>query len=237
MIQVAQNGARAPGSHPALPLTLDELVMDAVACAAAGAFSVHLHPRRPADRRQSLHATVCDPVVTAIRKAAPGVQISLSTAVGISLDGAADRVEAVSSWRSPPDVVSVNLCEPASIELGSALLAGGIGIEAGIFDLTDADALLAAPWARAVTRVLVETIHERDDEQAVALAHAIDARVAPLGRPCLWHGIGHATWAVVDAGIAAGRDVRVGLEDSLVGRDGDSAPTNPEQVAEALRRR
>jgi uncharacterized protein (DUF849 family) len=41
---------------------------------------------------------------------------------------------------------------------------------------------------------------------------------------------------VVDAGIAAGKDVRVGLEDSLVGRDGGLAPGNAAQVAETIMR-
>jgi uncharacterized protein (DUF849 family) len=36
----------------------------------------------------------------------------------------------------------------------------------------------------------------------------------------------------VDAAIAAGRDVRVGLEDTLFDRDGTPAPSNPEQVAQ-----
>lgn len=92
-----------------MPVTLDELVADATACLAAGAASVHLHPRRPADGLESLAAQVCDPVVAAIRSAAPGLEISLSTSQLIALDGAAGRVEAVRRWRAPPDVVSLNL--------------------------------------------------------------------------------------------------------------------------------
>ena len=101
-----------------------------------------------------------------------------------------------------------------------------------MFTLEGADALLAAPWAERVRRVLVEAIYEHDDRAAVDLARAIDARVAPLGRPRLWHGDARASWAVVDAGLAAGVDVRVGLEDTIVGRDGGVAPSNAEQVAE-----
>jgi len=230
VIQAAQNGDRPRGAHPALPVTLDELLADALACRAAGARSVHLHPRRPDDGLQSLAAHVCDPVVAAIASAAPGLEISLSTAESIALDEAADRIEAVRAWRTPPHVVSLNLAEEGSIELGRALLERGIGIEAGVFGLGDAEALLGAPWADRVTRVLVETIFEHDDGAAVELAAAIDARVAPLGRPRLWHGDDRATWAVVDAGLAAGHDVRVGLEDSIVDRDGTPAPGNAAQV-------
>jgi uncharacterized protein (DUF849 family) len=84
--------------------------------------------------------------------------------------------------------------------------------------------------------VLVEVIFEHDDRAAVALARAIDERVAALDRPRLWHGDARANWAVVDAGLAAGHDVRVGLEDTLIGRDGGPAAANPAQVAETVAR-
>jgi uncharacterized protein (DUF849 family) len=236
MIQCALNGDYGRADHPDVPVTLEELVADAVACQAAGAASVHLHPRRPDDGTPTLAAPVHDAVVAAIRRAAPALEISCSTHAGLDLGGAHDRIAAIRAWRSPPDAVSVNLVEEGAIELGSALLERGVGIEAGVFTLADADALLAAPWAERVHRVLVETIYEHDDTAAVELARAIDARVGSLGRPRLWHGDGRANWAVVDAGLAAGVDIRVGLEDAIVGRDGGPAPGNAAQVAELAAR-
>ena len=231
MVQCALNGGHTRADHPDVPVTLEQIVADAAACRAAGAPSVHLHPRRPSDGAESLAADVHDAVVRALRAAQPGLEISCSTHTGIDRGGAPDRCAAVRAWTAPPDLVSLNLSEDGSIELGSVLLERGIGIEAGVFTLADADRLLAAPWAPAVERVLVETVLARDDPAAVALARALDARVATLGRPRLWHGETRATWAVVDAGLAAGVDVRVGLEDSLVGRDGGRAPGNAAQVA------
>ena len=70
-------------------------------------------------------------------------------------------------------------------------------------------------------------IFEHDDARAVSLARAIDERVARRGRPRLWHGDARANWAVVDAGIAAGRNVRVGLEDTLFDRDGYPRAVKP----------
>jgi uncharacterized protein (DUF849 family) len=236
VIQCALNGDYTRADHPEVPVTLEELVADAVACQSAGARSVHLHPRRPADGVPTLAAHLHDAVVSAIRRAAPDLEVSCSTHEGLDLGGAKERVAAIRAWSSPPDVVSVNLVEEGSIELGGALLDRGVGIEAGVFTLADADALLAAPWAERVHRVLVETIEERDDEAAVELARAIDARVAVLGRPRLWHGEARASWAVVDAGLAAGKDVRVGLEDTIVSRDGGPAPGNAAQVAEMAAR-
>jgi uncharacterized protein (DUF849 family) len=236
MIQCALNGDYDRADHPEVPVTLDELVADAVACHAAGAHSVHLHPRSPADRTETLAADVHDSVVAAIRNAAPDLEISCSTQKDIDLGGAADRATAVAAWTSPPDVVSLNLAEDGAVDLGGVLIECGIGIEAGVFTLADTDTLVAAPWAAAVRRVLVEVIFEHDDAAAVELARAIDLRVGPLGRPRLWHGDGRANWAVVDAGLAAGVDVRVGLEDTLVGRDGRAAPGNAGQVVDAIAR-
>ena len=236
MVQCAINGSYGRDDHPAVPVSAEEIVADVLACRAAGAGSVHLHPRRPADGIESLGAATHDAVVAAVRAAAPGLEISCSTQEDIDLAGAPDRIHAVRSWSAPPDVVSVNLAEDGAIELGTALLEREIGIEAGVFTHAGVDRLLAAPWAARVHRVLVEVIYEHDDRAAVELARALDERVAGLGRPRLWHGDGRANWAVVDAGIEAGVDVRVGLEDTLVARDGGRAPGNAAQVAETLRR-
>lgn len=236
MVQCALNGGYTRDDHPEVPVTLDQLVADAVACRAAGAASVHLHPRRAADGRESLAAEDHDPVVAAIRGAAPDLEVSCSTHEDIDLGTAADRIAALRAWTSPPDVVSLNLAEDGAVELGAVLLEQGVGIEAGLFTLDGADALLAAPWASMVHRVLVEVIFEHDDRAAVELAQTIDERVAGLGRPRLWHGDDLANWAVVDAGIAADVDVRVGLEDTLTARDGQPAPANAAQVADAVAR-
>jgi uncharacterized protein (DUF849 family) len=233
MVQCALNGSYTHDDHPGVPVTLEEIVEDAVACRRAGAASIHVHPRRPDDGAETLAAPVHDAVVAAIREAAAELEISCSTQEDIDLGGAADRIEAVRAWTSPPDAVSLNLVEAGSIELGTVLVERDIGIEAGIFTLDDADTLLAAPWAGQIRRVLVEVIYEHDDRAAVELARAIDERVAILDKPRLWHGDARANWAVVDAGLAAGRDVRVGLEDTIVGRDGGPAPNTAEQVAAA----
>ncbi|WCB93072.1 3-keto-5-aminohexanoate cleavage enzyme [Baekduia alba] len=230
------NGSWTRDHHPEVPVSLEQVVADAVACHAAGAASVHFHPRRADDGRETLAAATHDAVVAAVRAAAPDLEISCSTQEDIDLGGAADRAAAIRAWTSPPDVVSLNLEQDDALTLGAALLERGVGIEAGIFTLKDAERLLGAPWAGDVRRVLVEVIYAHEPDDAVALARAIDARTAELGRPRLWHGDGRASWAVVDAGIAAGRDVRVGLEDAIVARDGGRAPGNAAQVRDTVAR-
>jgi uncharacterized protein (DUF849 family) len=234
LIQCALNGHRSPTEHPAIPVTPAQLAASAAECWAAGARSVHLHPRRAEDGRESLAAGSHDAAVAAVRATLPQVEVSCSTQEDIDLGGATTRIEAIEAWTQPPDLVSLNLVQADAVELGAALLGRGIGIEAGVFSLEDADALLAAPWAERVRRVLIEILDEEEDgEAAVDLAREIDARVAPLGLPRLWHGHARATWAVVAAGRARGRDVRVGLEDTLVDRDGRPTASNAQQVLAA----
>ena len=86
MIQCALNGDYTRADHPAVPVTLDELVADSAACWAAGAASVHLRPNR-SDQVGALAAPVHDAVVSAVRAATPGLEISCSTADGIDLGG------------------------------------------------------------------------------------------------------------------------------------------------------
>ena len=117
MIQCALNGDYTAADHPAVPVTLEQLVADSAACHAAGAASVHLHPHRP-EGGDSMAAAVLDPVVAAVRAAVPGLEISCSTHARIDLGGAADHRAAVRGWTCPPDAVSLNLEEPGSIELG-----------------------------------------------------------------------------------------------------------------------
>jgi uncharacterized protein (DUF849 family) len=76
-------------------------------------------------------------------------------------------------------------------------------------------------------RALIEVGLE-DPDAAVAEAAAMEAAFEEAGFdvPRLHHGSGRATWAVIDTALAMGRDVRIGLEDVLVGPDGTPVDGN-----------
>jgi uncharacterized protein (DUF849 family) len=225
-VKACLNGGRTREEHREVPLTPAELAADASAARRAGAFAVHIHPR---DARgvQTLDGAACDAAVAAIRAAAPGLPIGLSTAEAINRDPFA-RAAAIKSWRTPPDFVSVNLGELGWAGSIRAALHAGIGVEAGLASPADADALADSAFAHRLVRVLIEV------DAGVDQAHAIAAR-APEGVPQLWHGSEDRTWNVVAAGAAAGHDVRVGLEDVLVLPDGRRAANNAELVASAVK--
>jgi uncharacterized protein (DUF849 family) len=54
--------------------------------------------------------------------------------------------------------------------------------------------------------------------------------------PRLHHGVGPATWAVLDAAVPRGHDIRIGLEDVTTLPDGRRAVDNAALVVEAVLR-
>jgi uncharacterized protein (DUF849 family) len=237
MIQVCSNGDRLRGSHPAVPVTPDELARDAVACVRAGAEVFHIHPRDP-EGFETLEPEPTAAALQAVRAAVPGVPVGGTTMIGIAGDDPERRLALVRGWTVKPDFVSLNIEEPGLEPLARLLIDSQVGIEAGVFDVADVEALAASSFRDELVRVLVEV---DDVEPAAAVDHcwAIDAALdaAGIGAPRLHHGDNLATWAVIDAALELGRDVRIGLEDTLQMADGSEAPSNAALVAAVARSR
>lgn len=219
------NGARTRGEHPGVPQTPAELAADATAARQAGAFAVHVHPRDDAGA-QTLSSRACDAAVAAIRAAVPGMPVGLSTSEAIDPDPFA-RAAAVRAWRQPPDFVSVNISELGWAGIARAALHSGIAVEAGLSEPEEAQELAGSSFSHQMLRWLVEVDGGADDARAVAAA-------IPDGAAQLWHGSGHRTWEVLAAAAGGGRDVRVGLEDTLWMPDGRVAAGNAELVTAAV---
>lgn len=229
-MNAALNGTRAAGEHPHVPLTLDDLAADAVACVAAGAAAIHLHPRR-ADGRETLDAAVVDGVAAAVRERC-GVPVGVSTGAWIEPDPER-RARLVAAWRAP-DFASVNLGEPGAADVMRALLDAGIGVEAGIWSAEDADRLAATGLQDRLLRVLIELMDiapDAVDAEASAIHAALDRHA--IAAPRLQHGEGPATWPALRDALARGLDTRIGLEDTLTLPDGTLAPGNATLVLAA----
>jgi uncharacterized protein (DUF849 family) len=224
-VEACLNGGRTRADHPGVPQTPAELAADAVAVRRAGAFAVHVHPRDGAGA-QTLDARACDAAVTAIRAAAPGLPVGLSTSAAIDPDPFA-RAAAVRAWRQPPDFIAVNASELGWAGIARAALHSGIAVEAGLSTPAAAEELAGSPFSHQILRWLVEVHGGADEARAIA-------RLIPDGVAQLWHGYGEPTWEVLSAGTAAGWDVRVGLEDTLCIPDGRVATDNAELVAAAV---
>jgi len=233
VIQACLNGARRKGEHPALPLSAADLARDAAACVAAGARSLHVHPRDDAGA-ESLDAAVIEQAVAAIRSAARGTELTLSTGLWMTGGDPEERAALIGAWTVLPDACSVNVGEPGWRELVKLLAGRGVGVEAGIWSHDEAVKFAASGLEDRCLRALVEP-QEREPGAAMVTAAAIDGVLGEvgIGLPRLHHGYGHATWYVLDAAVPAGRDIRIGFEDTLTLPDGALARDNAALVASA----
>jgi uncharacterized protein (DUF849 family) len=233
LVEACLNGSRSREAHRAIPLSPVEIARDASQAVRAGAAALHIHPRA-ADGSESLDPGVCDAVARAVHAACPGVPVGFTTGIWIEPDPKR-RLSLIASWAVAPDFVSVNLSEPGIPELCDLLLRRGIAIEAGVWSVADAQALAALGVASQCLRVLVEA-QPGEPQAAAAEARAIDDALDAAGIriPRLHHGEGFATWAVIEGALDRGRDIRVGLEDTLHLPDGTPARDNAELVEAAV---
>ena len=113
----------------------------------------------------------------------------------------------------------------------------GVGVEAGLRSVTDAEVLAGLGVGARCVRVLVEIDQEAVGEAAAAAsAAAIDDALDRAGYvgERLHHGTGAETWAVIRQALDRGWDVRVGLEDVLTLPDARVAAGNADLVAAAV---
>ena len=177
LLKACLNGGRTRAEHPAVPQTPAELAADARAVVAAGARVLHLHPYDAGV--ETLAAEPCAAALRAVRAACPGVPISLSTSAEIEPDPAR-RLAAIAAWTDLPELVSANQGEPGIVELCEHLLARGVGIEAGLLGVADAEAFVRAGLAPRCTRALLEPL-AADPVAAVADAAAMEQVLAAAG--------------------------------------------------------
>ncbi|WP_049576832.1 3-keto-5-aminohexanoate cleavage protein [Nocardiopsis sp. SBT366] len=227
------NGDRRPGAHPALPVSVDQLVADAHAVVAAGATAVHVHPR---DSRgaESLEPQVVGPLMERMRAEGPDVPVSLTTSLSAESDPWR-RYDLVHRWASLalPDSVSVNLHEPGSVDLIQLLGDRRVAVEAGVWTV-DAARILVATRVD-VAAVLVEPTQVAG-EDARRNTEAI-TRVLDRGRvnvPRMLHGVDATAWPMLGQALEDGLDVRIGLEDTMRLPDGAEAHDNAALVAHAV---
>jgi uncharacterized protein (DUF849 family) len=235
LVKACQNGGTTRAQHLGVPQTPGEIARDGAACVAAGAGALHFHVRD----RNGKETLADDATALALRvvRSVVSVPVGLTTAAWIVGEDAELRHRLVDGWTQLPDFVSVNVDEEGAVEIALATLEKGVGIEAGLSAVEDVGVLAESPLRDRLLRVLVEPDDE-DPDEAVARAAAIDSALddAGVAAPRLHHGFGVATWSVIDAALAMGRDVRIGLEDTQVMPHGSTPRDNAALVAEVMLR-
>ncbi|MGP4016037.1 3-keto-5-aminohexanoate cleavage protein [Saccharopolyspora sp. 5N708] len=233
MLQACLNGARSTREHFHLPVRPEELAKAAADSVAAGATDIHLHPKSP-DGADSLDPHVVAAALRAVRAAAPGVLVGVTTGAWTVPDPA-DRARIIRAWTVLPDHASVNWHEPGADAVAAVLLERGVGVEAGICSGTDGDRqFLRSPHRDRVLRVLAE-VTDRSPRGAATTAEALLERLRPATTPILLHGEAAGAWPVLTVAARRGLATRIGLEDTLLLPDGQVAADNAELVAAAVR--
>jgi len=230
LLEVSLNGSR---DHLRAPRSPRELAEESRASVEAGAQILHLHPY-DATGRETLAAEPCAAALRAVRAACPGIPVSLSTSAAIEPDPGR-RLELVSGWTVLPELVTANQGEPGIAELCLHLVARGVGIEAGLLSLADAEAFVRSGLARICMRVLIEPL-DADPQEATAHAATMEELIIGAGitLPQVHHGEGIASWAVNERALRRGHGMRTGLEDTTVLPDGQPALDNAALVRAAV---
>jgi 3-keto-5-aminohexanoate cleavage enzyme len=244
LITVAPTGAEADKSAvPALPVTLDELVVTAKECEAAGAAVIHVHIRDEA-ARPTLDGKRLADAVAALREGT-GLIVQLSTG-GAVTDSFAARLAVLDA---APDACSLTC---GTVNFGDEVFANPwpfvrdlyqltqerqVVPEFELFDLGQVAALhrllgeFGLPAGGHVHCDLVMGVPGGMPGDVATLA----AAVAALPADATWSatGIGRTTLPVMLGALGAGGHLRVGLEDTLTFARGRPVTRNAELVERA----
>lgn len=233
-VQACVNGDRRRDEHPALPVTAEELATDVARAAAAGAVAVHVHVK-DRDGQDTFDAEASAEALRAIRRAAPGIPVGVTTGAW-ALPDARARCAAIRSWTELPDVASVNWHEDGADEVAATLRERGIGIEAGLWHEEAVERWLSSPHRAGTGRVLIELQPDLPAEEVEGTADRMLARIrarAGTAAPVLLHGEGATCWPALELARRRGLAGRIGLEDTLTLPDGSVAADNAALVRAA----
>ena len=240
-LMVAPNGARRSRSdHPALPVTNEEIVSTAIACAEAGADGLHAHVR-DAEGRHVLDVTRYRDLLEALQAAVPDLFVQVTT-------------EAVGRYAPAEQRALVERLQPAAVSVAlREMLADGetlaarrfyhdcqdqeIAVQHILYDADDVDRLcrLRANGVIPAGPVQALLVLGRYSDSQIARPEDLPPMLDPL-----LAGIPDVDWAVCAFGPreteclvmahARGGKLRVGFENNLWQSDGTLAADNAARV-------
>jgi uncharacterized protein (DUF849 family) len=244
MITVAPTGAEVDKSAvPALPVTVEELVTTAKECREAGAAMIHIHIRG-ADAQPTLDLGRLKDTVHAVRESTDLI-VQLSTGGAVTdpferrlavLDAAPDGCSLTCGTVNFGDEVFMNPW-PFMCELYQRTQQLGVVPEFELFDMGHIASLhrlldkYGAPFGGHVHCDLVMGVPGGMAGDAATLVAAVAA--LPAGATWSATGIGRTTLPVMFAALAAGGQLRVGMEDTVTFSRGRPVQSNAELVERA----
>jgi uncharacterized protein (DUF849 family) len=246
LITVAPTGAESQkDANPALPVTLDELVLAARSCQDAGAAMVHIHIRDDHGRPTLDLARLRD-TVAAVRESTDLI-VQLSTGGAVTdpfetrlavLDAAPDSCSLTTGTVNFGDDIFANPW-PFVAELYQRTQALGILPEFELFELGHVTAMnrllddYGAPAGGHVHADFVMGVPGGIPGTADALVAGVS--MLPAGATWSATGIGRSSLPVMLAALSLGGNLRVGMEDTLTYGPKRPARDNAELVERAAR--
>jgi uncharacterized protein (DUF849 family) len=148
------------------------------------------------------------------------------------------RHRCIHEWTEKPDYASVNLGEADAPEIIDILVAGGVGIEEGLWSVQDAERFVAEIDFEKCPRVLVE-MTSGNGEEALRVAHRVLSILdrAKCALPVLLHGDAGSVWPCVREAWRLNFSTRIGVEGGVHLPNGTVAANNAELVRAALQLR
>ncbi|MEP1199519.1 3-keto-5-aminohexanoate cleavage protein [Tateyamaria sp.] len=238
LIMVAPTGARkGKGDHPRLPLSIQEIRDETVACASAGADALHLHVRDQSGRH-SLDPGRYKEAIAEVHDALPDFPIQITTESA----GVFDVEQQLACLRDlRPKAASISIREVARDAALAARIYGtcsdnGTSVQHILYDLDDWTQLLA--WQeKGVVKA------DQADVIFVLGRYAPPKAAKPSDLDSLTHlfphlpgrvmicAFGPSEHDVLCAASAYGADLRVGFENNIYTEDGERAESNATNVA------
>jgi len=244
-LMVAPNGAtRTKADHPALPMTIAEIVACAEACARAGADGIHAHVR-DSEGRHVLDAGLYAELLAELASRVPQMQVQITTEAAGRYTPSEQRA-LVETLR--PASVSVALREiTAEPDMGitrrffAFCAEAGIAVQHILYDAGDVARFGALQAGGVIPEGRQQVLHvlgryvtgqrAAPEDLAAPLAAQAHLPVVPDWAACAF---GPAESACLLAARRAGGKVRIGFENNLFRPDGVRATDNAAQVADFL---
>lgn len=249
VITAAMVGAETTREQtPYLPISAEEIAIDAAKCREAGAAMVHLHVRTP-DGKPSQDAELFRAAIRAIRaKCDVLIQVSTGGAVGMNVDERCGGLKLTGADR--PDMATLSTGtvnfgpdvfwnpRPLIRDIATRIKALGIKPEIECFDVGMIDE------ARALEKEGFITLPAHFDfvlgvgGALAATPEGLDfmRSYIPQGSSWTCAGMGRHQLPFVELAAERGGNARVGLEDNIYVSKGVLAKGNFELVAEAAKR-
>jgi len=245
-LMVAPNGARKLKSdHPAVPISIDEIVDTAAKCFFAGADSLHLHVRK-ADGRHSLDPVLYREAMDEVGRAVPDMPIQITTESAGIFDV---ETQFATLQDVIPKAASVSVREIARDEMLASKVYGfcaetDIDVQHILYGSDDFQLLEEWRGDGTVPKKLNSVIFVLGQYQPAALAQPEDLQrflSLPFAKDYKWAmcAFGQNELACAKYALALGGDIRIGFENNLHRPDGTMAQDNAELVtlAHSLRKR